>query len=90
MKRRGQSTGSWGKPCDSGAIEGVQLLILMNCCLSVRYDLSQDKTIQRMLREDSRQERRMLWIMVLKAAVRLRGMRILRMPEPESGRKGCL
>ena len=36
MKSRGPSTEPRGTPCDKGAVEEVQLLILMNCCLSVR------------------------------------------------------
>ena len=64
MKRRGPSTEPWGTPCDRGAVEEVQLLILMNCCLSKRYDLSQVSAVPVMLREASRRERRMEWLMV--------------------------
>lgn len=42
----------------------MQLLIWMNCCLFVRYDLNQERAVSVMLREDSRLERRMEWLMV--------------------------
>lgn len=67
-------------------MEEVQLLMLMNCCLFVRYDLNQERAVPVMLREDSRQERRMVWLMVLKAAVRSRMRRILTWPESEERR----
>ena len=38
--------------------------VLMNCFLFVRYDLSQERAVPVTLREDSRQERRMVWLMV--------------------------
>lgn len=38
MKSSGPSTKSWGTPSDRGAAEEVLLLILMNCCRSLRYD----------------------------------------------------
>ena len=76
----------WGTPCVRGAVEEGQLLILMNCCLSERYDLSQVSAVPVMLREDSRRERRMEWLMVSKAAVRSRRMRIVRCPESEERR----
>ena len=58
MKSRGPSTEPWGTPCDRGAVEVVQLLILMNS-LSERYDLSSVSAVPVMLRGDSRRERRM-------------------------------
>lgn len=48
----------------------MQLFMLMNCCLSMRCDMSQERAVQMMLREESRQERRMMWLMVSKAALR--------------------
>ena len=53
MKSRGPSTEPWGTPCDRGAVKEVQLLILMNCCLSEIYDLSQVSAVPVMLRKDS-------------------------------------
>ena len=52
--------------------------MLMNCCRFVRYDFNQERAVPVMLREDSRRERRMAWLMVSKAAVRSRRMRMLR------------
>lgn len=78
MKRRGPSTEPCGTPWGSGAVEEVQLLIWMNCCLSVRYDWSQERAVLVILREDSRRERRMVWLIVSKAAVRSRRMRMVR------------
>ena len=74
-------------PWERVAVEQVQLLVLMNCCLSVRYDLSQVKAEPVMLREDSRRERRMVWLMLSKAAVRSRIMRMLRWPKSDESRR---
>lgn len=70
MKSRGPSTKPWGTPCDRGAVEEVQLLMLMNWGLFVIYDPNQERAVPAMLRQDSRRERGMVWLMVLKAAVR--------------------
>jgi len=50
-------------------VEEVQLLMWMNCCRSVRYDLSQESAVPVMLREDSRWEND-VWLMVSKPLVR--------------------
>ena len=50
----------------------LQLFMLMSCCLSDRQDLSQERAVPVMLREVSRWEKRMAWLMVLKAALRPR------------------
>jgi len=42
--------------------------MLIDCCLFVRDDLSQERAVLVMLRDNSRWERRMLWVMVSKAA----------------------
>ena len=68
----------------------MQLLVLMNCCLFVRYDFSQERAVPVMLREDSRQERRMVWLMVSKSAVRSSRMRMLRLPESEERRRSLV
>lgn len=78
MKSRGPSTQLWGTPCDKGAVEEVQLLTLMNCCLFVRNDLNLESAVPVMSRENSRQQRRMVWQMVSKAAVRSRKRRMER------------
>ena len=52
-------------PWDRGTVKEV-LLMWMNCCRSVRYDLSQESAVPVMLRDDSRRERRMVWLIVLK------------------------
>lgn len=39
---------------EKGTVEEMQLLMLINCCL--RYDLSQERAVKVMLREDSRKE----------------------------------
>ena len=75
MKRSGPSTNPWGMPWDRGAVEEVQLLIWMYCCLFVRYDFNQERAVPVMFREDSRQKRRMEWLRVSKAEVRSRRMR---------------
>ena len=90
MKRSGPSTEPWGTPCNRGAVEEVQLLMLMNCCLLVRYDLNQERAVPVMLRDDSRRERRMVWLMVSKAAVRSRRRRMLRWPESEERRRSLV
>lgn len=59
MKSRGPSTKPWGTPRNK-EVEEVQLLILMNCCLFVRYDCNQERAMPMMLREDSRRERRIV------------------------------
>ena len=41
-------------------MDEVQLLMWMNCCLFLRYDVNQERAVPVMLREDSRLERRML------------------------------
>ena len=66
------------------------MLMLMNCCLCVRYDYSQERAVPVTLRDDSRRERRMLWLMVSKAAVRSRRMRTLRWPESEERRRSLV
>ncbi len=43
-----------------------------------------------MLREDSKRERRIVWLMVSKAAVRSRRMRMLRWPESEEMRRSLV
>lgn len=48
-EKRGPSTKPWGMPWDSGVMEEVQLLMLMNCCLLVRYDLNQESAVPVML-----------------------------------------
>lgn len=50
----------WGTLCDRGAVEEVLLLILMNCCRSVRYDLNQERVESVKFIEDSRWERGMV------------------------------
>jgi len=60
MNSRRPSTEPWGTPCDRGAVEEVQLLMLMNCCLLVRYERNQERAVPVMLREHSRRERRMV------------------------------
>lgn len=77
MKSRGQSTKPCGTPCDRGAVEEVQLLILMKC-LVVRYDLNQERVVPVILRDDSGQERRGMWLMLSKVAVRLSRRTMLR------------
>ena len=57
MNRRGPSTEPWGMPWDRGKVEEVQLFMLINCCLIVRYDFNQERAGPVMLREDSRWER---------------------------------
>ena len=52
-------------------MQEVLLLMWMNCCLFARYDLNQE----------TRRERRMEWLMVSKAAMRSRRMRMLRCPQ---------
>lgn len=47
----------WGRLCDRGAVEAMVLLILMNSCRSVRYDLNQERVESVKLIEDSRRER---------------------------------
>lgn len=47
-------------PCDRGAVEEVQLLMLMNCGLFVRYHPNQERAVPAVLRQDSRRERRMV------------------------------
>ncbi len=47
---RGPGTKPWGTPSDREVIEEVQLLILIDCCLLVRYDLNQEKAEQVMFR----------------------------------------
>lgn len=51
MKSSGPSTKPWGTPCDRGAAEEVLLLIVMNCCRSLRYDLNQETAVARVSRE---------------------------------------
>lgn len=83
MKSSGPSTEPWGTPCARGAVEEGQLLILMNCCLSVRYDLNQERAVPVMLRFDSRQERRT-------DAVRSRRRRMLRWRQSEERRRSLV
>ena len=90
MKRRGPSTEPWGTPWDRGAVEEVQLLIWMNWCLLVRHDFSQESAVSVMLSDDSRRDSRMVWLMVLNAAVRSRRMRMLRLPESEERRRSLV
>lgn len=45
------------------ALREVQLLMLMNC-LSVGSDLSHKRAVLVMLREDSRQDKRTVWLMM--------------------------
>ncbi len=60
MNKKGPGTEPWGTPWDRGTVEEVQLLMLINCYLFVRYDFSQERAVLVMLREDSRRERRMV------------------------------
>ncbi|CAL8299263.1 unnamed protein product [Merluccius merluccius] len=55
--------------------------MLMNWCLSGRYDVNQERVVPVMLMEVSRRVSRMEWLMVSKAALRSRRMRILREPQ---------
>ena len=65
----------------------LQLLMLMYWCLSERYDLNQESAVPVIPREDSRRVRRMEWLMVSKAALRSRRMRMLREPVSEERRR---
>ena len=70
-------------------MDEVQLLMLMNLCLFVRYDFSQERAEPVMLRDDSKRERRMEWLMVSKAAVSRR-RRMLRWPVSEERRRSLV
>ena len=67
-------------PCSRGAVEEEQLFMWMNCCLSERYEVNQERAVPVMLMRDSRRVRRMEWLMESKAAVRSSRMRMLRWP----------
>ena len=54
MKRRGPSTEPRGTPRDRRTVEEVQLLMWMNCCRPVKYDLGQESAVPVMVRDDSR------------------------------------
>ena len=63
------------------------LLMLMNWWWSERYDLNQERAVPVMWREDSKQIRRMEWLMVSKAALRSRRIRMLREGSSEESRR---
>lgn len=69
----------WRTFWDRGAVAEVHVDELF-----VRYHFSQDRAVPPMLREDSGQERRLMWLMASKAAVR---MRMLRSPKSEKIRR---
>lgn len=65
MNRGGPSIEPWRTPSDRGAVEDVQLLqllMLMNCCLSLRYDFRQEGAGLMMLCKDLRWERRIVCV----------------------------
>lgn len=82
MKSSGPSTEPCGAPGDRRSVEEVQMLMVIDCCLSVRYDLNEDRAVQVMLRVDSRQERR-------KDPVRSRKRRTLRGAAVSGRGEGC-
>ena len=65
----------------TGAVEEVQLLIEINCLRSERYDLIQERAVPDKPRAEWRREMSMEWLMVSKAALRSRRMRMEREPE---------
>lgn len=81
MKSREPSSEPWGTPWDRGAMEEEQLLMWLNCRLSVRYDWSLERAVPMMRKEDSRRESRIGGPMVLKAAVRSRRTKMLKQSE---------
>lgn len=62
-------------------MEEEQLLQLINCCVFVRYDLHQERAVLVMLRDDFGWERRTVWLIVSKAALRSGRRSMLRWPE---------
>ena len=61
-----------------------------NCFRSVRYDVSQVRASSVMWTRDFRRESRMEWLIVSKAAVRSRRMRIESRPESEERRRSLV
>ena len=70
VKSKGPKTEPCGTPHDVGNMSEKQLPILMACCLSVRYEVNQLRTVPDMPYHVDRRVMRILWSMVSKAADR--------------------
>lgn len=73
MNRGGPSTKPWGLAQDGGGGGGGAVVDVDN--LFVRYDFGQ-RAVQVMVREDLRWERRMVWVMLMKADGKSRKIRM--------------
>ena len=70
VKSKGPKTEPCGTPHDVGNMSEKQLPILMACCLSVRYEVTQLRAVPDMPYHVDRRVMRILWSMVSKAADR--------------------
>lgn len=76
-------------PWDRGAAEDVQLM-LSNCVQFIGYHLSQGRAVPMMLRRSLGREERIEWLMVSKASVRSRRMRMFSSPESEERKRSLV
>ena len=80
MKSKGPKTEPCWTPHDVGNMYEKQLPILMACCLSVRYEVNQLRTVPDMPYHVDRRVMRILWSMVSKAANRSSRVRAVTFP----------